>query len=296
MSKWNASALPSQTGRAVVVTGANSGIGLVAATELARAGANVVLAVRDTAKGDAAAAKIGRDVQVRRLDLASLDSVREFADGLDGMVEVLINNAGVMAVPESRTADGFEMQIGTNHLGHFALTGLLLDRITDRVVTISSGAHRIGRIHLDDLNWERTAYKRWSAYGQSKLANLLFTYELARRLERSGSSVKAVAAHPGYASTNLQFHTATIQDKLMAIGNRVIAQSAEMGALPTLFAATQDIPNGSFVGPDGIGEQRGHPHLVGSTAASKDEDVAAALWGESQVLTGVTYPFAVAPA
>ncbi len=295
MSKWTAADLSSQAGRTIVVTGANSGIGLVAARELARSGANVVLAVRNAAKGEAAAAQIGHGAQVRPLDLASLASVRAFAAAWEGPLDVLINNAGVMAVPESRTADGFEMQFGTNHLGHFALTGLLLDRITDRVVTVSSGAHRIGKIHLDDLNWEKR-YQRWPAYGQSKLANLLFTFELQRRLAASGSAVKALAAHPGYASTNLQSHTASIQDKLMAVGNRLLAQSADMGALPTLYAATQDLPGGSYVGPDGIGEQRGHPKLVGCTSAARDEAVAAQLWERSEALTGVTFPFATAGA
>ncbi|MCU1677984.1 MAG: putative protochlorophyllide reductase [Frankiales bacterium] len=250
----------------------------------------MILAVRNAAKGEAAAAQIGSGAQVRELDLASLASVRAFADSVTGPVDVLINNAGVMAVPESRTADGFEMQFGTNHLGHFALTGLLLDRITDRVVTVSSGAHRIGKIRLDDLNWNAGTYKRWPAYGQSKLANLLFTFELQRRLAASGSSVTAMAAHPGYASTNLQSHTASFQDKLMAIGNKLMAQSAEMGALPTLFAATQDIPGGSYVGPDGIGEQRGHPHLVGASSAARDEALAATLFQRSEALTGVTFP------
>ncbi len=267
MSKWTAADLPSQAGRTIVVTGANSGIGLVTARELARSGARVVLAVRNVAKGEVAAAQIGHSAEVRPLDLASLASVRAFADAWEGPLDVLINNAGVMAVPESRTADGFEMQFGTNHLGHFALTGLLLHRIGSRVVTVSSGAHRMGKIHLDDLNWEGK-YQRWPAYGQSKLANLLFTFELQRRLAASGSPVRALAAHPGYASTNLQFHTASVQDKIMGVANRLLAQSADMGALPTLFAATQDVPGASYVGPDGIGEQRGHPKLVGCTSAA----------------------------
>jgi NAD(P)-dependent dehydrogenase (short-subunit alcohol dehydrogenase family) len=286
MSKWTAADLPSQEGRTIIVTGANSGIGLVSARELARAGAHVILAVRNVAKGEAAAAEVGHGAEVRALDLASLASVRSFAEGVRGPVDVLINNAGVMAVPESRTADGFEMQIGTNHLGHFALTGLLLDRITDRVVTVSSGAHRIGKIRLDDLNWER-GYRRWPAYGQSKLANLLFTFELQRRLAAADSSVIATAAHPGYAATNLQSHTASIQDTIMGVLNHVLAQSADMGALPTLFAATQAIPGGSYVGPDGFGEQRGHPHLVGCSAEARDEAVAARLWELSEQLTGV---------
>lgn len=294
MSTWAAVDLPSQEGRTIIVTGANSGIGLVAARELARRGAHLILAVRNPARGEAAVAEVGHGAEVRALDLASLASVRTFAEGVAGPVDVLINNAGVMAVPESRTADGFELQLGTNHLGHFALTGLLLDRITDRVVTVSSGAHRIGRIRLDDLNWER-GYKRWAAYGQSKLANLLFTFELQRRLAAAGSPVIATAAHPGYAATNLQSHTASVQDAIMGVLNRVLAQSADMGALPTLFAATQAIPGGSYVGPDGFGEQRGHPHLVGCSAAARDEAVAARLWELSEQLAGVAFALPAPP-
>jgi NAD(P)-dependent dehydrogenase (short-subunit alcohol dehydrogenase family) len=291
--KWTAADLPTLDGRTVVITGANSGIGLVAARALGRAGARVVLAVRDTAKGEQAAATIDGDSEFRRLDLADLASIRAFADGWEGDLDVLINNAGVMATPERRTADGFELQIGTNHLGHFALTNLLLPRITDRVVTVSSGAHRMGRLRLDDLNWKRGGYQRWPAYGQSKLANLLFTLELQRRLSEVGSSVRALAAHPGYAATNLQQHTESrLQDGLMAIGNRVLAQSDEMGALPTLFAATQDVPGASYVGPDGFAEQRGHPTLVGRSAAASDPEGAAALWTLSEELTGVRFPLA----
>ena len=192
MARWTAADIPDQSGRTVVVTGANSGLGAVTATELARAGAHVVVACRDTGKGERAAAGMAGSTEVRRLDLADLASVREFAAGL-GQIAVLVNNAGVMATPLRRTRDGFELQIGTNHLGHFALTGLLLDRISDRVVTVSSGGHRLGRIHLDDLNWEQRRYQRWLAYGQAKLANLLFTYELQRRLAAAGSTRKAVA-------------------------------------------------------------------------------------------------------
>jgi NAD(P)-dependent dehydrogenase (short-subunit alcohol dehydrogenase family) len=289
MAKWTAADLPPQDGKRIIVTGANSGIGKVAAAELARAGATVILACRDTAKGDAAAAEMTGDVEIGVLDLADLDSVRAFADGIDGPVDVLINNAGVMAPPLKRTKQGFELQLGTNHLGHFALTGLLLDRLLaaddPRVVNVSSGAHRIGRMNFEDLQSERK-YHRWVAYGQSKLANLLFTFELQRRL---GDRLEAVAAHPGYASTNLQFHTESIQDKLMWLGNKLLAQSPEAGAWPTLYAATQDIPGGSFVGPDGLGEQRGHPHLVGCSERARDEDDAARLWEISEQLTGVTY-------
>jgi NAD(P)-dependent dehydrogenase (short-subunit alcohol dehydrogenase family) len=295
--KWTADDLPRQDGRTFVVTGANSGIGLVAARELARAGAHVVLAVRDTARGEQAAAAIDGATEVRRLDLADLASVRAFAEGWDGPLDVLVNNAGVMATPRRRTADGFELQIGTNHLGPFALTNLLLPRITERVVTVSSGAHRAGSIRLDDLNWERGRYQRWLAYGQSKLANLLFTLELQRRLAASGSAVRAVASHPGWAATNLQHHTESrLQDGLMAIGNRIWAQSDDMGALPTLYAATQDIPGGSYVGPDGFGEQRGHPRLVGRSKAASDEETARRLWELSEQLTGTSFPLTPAAA
>src|SRR5689334_8389542 len=296
-NKWTAADLPRQDGRTFVITGANSGIGLVAARELGRAGARVVLAVRDEGRGRAAAATIPGETEVRRLDLADLASVRAFAEAWEGDIDVLVNNAGVMAVPERRTKDGFEMQIGTNHLGHFALTNLLLPQVNDRVVTVSSGAHRAGKINLEDLNWERRRYRRWSAYGQSKLANLLFTAELQRRLAAAGSEVRAVAAHPGYAATNLQNRTENLlQNAVMAIGNRIFAQSDEMGALPTLYAATQDIPGNSYAGPDGRGEQRGHPTLVGRSGAAADDQTARRLWELSERLTGVSFPLAAAAA
>ncbi len=290
-SSWTASDLPSQAGRTAIVTGANSGLGLVAARELARAGARVVLAVRDTVRGDAAAATIQGDTEVRALDLADLASVRAFADGWTGPIDLLVNNAGVMAIPERRTADGFEMQVGTNHLGHFALTNLLLPHVTDRVVTVSSQAHRAGKIRLDDLNWERSGYKSWAAYGQSKLANLLFTSELERRLTEAGSDVRAMAAHPGYAATNLQNHsTSKAMQALMKVGNKVFAQSDAMGALPTLYAATQDLPGNTYVGPDGFQEQRGNPTVVGRSARASDTEVAAQLWTLSEELTKVPFP------
>jgi NAD(P)-dependent dehydrogenase (short-subunit alcohol dehydrogenase family) len=295
--KWTAADLPSQTGRSFLITGANSGIGLAAARELAGAGARVVLAVRDPARGEAAAATIAGETEVRRLDLADLASVRELAEAWEGDLDVLVNNAGVMATPAGRTKDGFELQIGTNHLGHFALTNLLLPRVTDRVVTVASTAHRTGKIDLDDLNWERRDYSRWGAYGQSKLANLLFTLELEGRLRAAGSKLRAVAAHPGYAATNLQGHTQNLlQNAVMAISNRVIAQSEEMGALPTLFAATQDLPGAAYVGPDGFQEQRGHPALVGRTARASDPETAKRLWELSEELTGVSFPLAPAAA
>src|SRR5215211_3154228 len=293
--KWTPADMPSLDGRTAIVTGANSGIGLAAARELARAGARVVLAVRDTEKGDRAAASLPTpgQAEVRELDLADLSSVREFADGFEGDVDLLINNAGVMAVPESRTADGFEMQIGTNHLGPFALTNLLLPQVRDRVVTIASGAHRMGKIDLEDLNWENRRYDRWRAYGQSKLANLLFALELQRRLDEAGSDVRAVAAHPGWSATNLQSHTGSrIQNALMAVGNRVWAQSDEQGAWPTLYAATQDVAGAGYVGPDGFQEMRGHPKPVPRSGAASDEETARKLWELSERLTGVSFPLA----
>jgi NAD(P)-dependent dehydrogenase (short-subunit alcohol dehydrogenase family) len=288
-AKWNAADVPDQTGRTIVVTGANSGIGEAAAAVLAERGASVVLACRNTQKGDAAAGRMRGDVTVRRLDLADLASVREFAAATPH-ADVLVNNAGVMAIPLSRTVDGFEMQIGTNFLGHFALTGLLLPRVSDRVVTLSSGAHRPGRIDLDDLNWRTRRYRRWQAYSQSKLADLMFAYELDRRLRERGTTVRSLAAHPGYAATELQGHTESFQDRVMALGNRIIAQNAAGGALPTLYAATMpDAPGGAYYGPGSPGELRGYPKRVGSSKASKDRDVAAKLWAQAAELTGVDF-------
>ncbi|MFM8156365.1 MAG: oxidoreductase [Actinomycetes bacterium] len=306
---WTTADLPDLTGRVAVVTGANSGLGYETALALAGCGAHVTMAVRDTAKGDSAATLMRRAhpdavIEVTALDLASLASIREFAsrwsaDHPDGL-DLLINNAGVMALPHRLTADGFEMQIGTNHLGHFALTGLLLPALVarhrSRVVTVSSFAHRMGRLNLDDLMGEKR-YRAWGAYGQSKLANLLFTAELQRRLDRAHLSVKAMAAHPGYSNTNLQSASAkmkgqsfqaTVTDRM----NDVMAQSASMGALPTLFAATAPgLPGDSFVGPNGFMELRGYPQLVGRSARAADAADAAALWTVSEQLTGVTYPF-----
>jgi NAD(P)-dependent dehydrogenase (short-subunit alcohol dehydrogenase family) len=285
------------TGRSVIVTGANSGIGRSAASALATAGARVVLAVRDTDKGQTAAATMPGDTEVRRLDLASLASIREFAAGWEGDLNLLINNAGVMAPPLTRTEDGFELQFGTNHLGHFALTNLLLNSITGRVVTVSSTGHRLGSIDFDDLNWERKPYRAWRAYGQSKLANLLFTAELQRRLTAAGSDVLANAAHPGYAATNLQFHSGRrVLDIVSIVGNRLLAQDADGGALPTLYAAVADIPGDSFAGPGGFMEQRGAAKLVERSDAAKDVDVARRLWDVSEDLTGVRFPLGAAAA
>ncbi|HEY4824163.1 MAG TPA: oxidoreductase [Solirubrobacteraceae bacterium] len=297
MTTFTTSSLPDLENRTAIVTGANSGIGRAAAHALADAGARVVLAVRDTGKGEQAAATMPGATEVRRLDLASLGSVRQFAADWDGQIDLLINNAGVMVPPLSRTADGFELQFGTNHLGHFALTNLLLEHITGRVVTVSSTGHKIGTIDFDDLNWEHKRYKAWRAYGQSKLANLLFTAELQRRLTASGSTVIATAAHPGYAATNLQFHSGRSSlDLISRIGNRVIAQDENGGALPTLYAAVADVPGNSFAGPGGFMEQRGAPKLVGRSKAAQDADVARRLWDVSEQLTSVRFPLTAAAA
>ncbi|MFI6312337.1 oxidoreductase [Nocardia fusca] len=290
MSGWGVGDIPDQQGRTVIITGANSGLGAVAARALAGAGAQVILACRNVGKGQAVADEIGERAQVRKLDLADLSSVREFAAGVEG-ADVLINNAGVMAVPLRRTADGFEMQIGTNHLGHFALTGLLLGKIAERVVTLSSSAHAAGAVDLGDLNWGRRPYKRWSAYGQSKLANLLFAFELQRRLAAAGSAKLSVAAHPGYAATELQSHTETVLDSVMNIGNKVFAQSAEMGALPELFAATAPVEPGAYYGPTGLGGMRGHPGRSGCSKRAKDQLTARSLWELSERLTDVKFDF-----
>ncbi|MET0693826.1 MAG: oxidoreductase [Propionibacteriaceae bacterium] len=291
MTSWNNTDIPSQAGRTFVVTGANSGLGLATTSALAAAGARVVMAVRDTTRGSAAAAAISGTTEVRQLDLADLSSIRRFAAEWEGPVDVLINNAGVMAIPEARTKDGFEMQFGTNHLGHFALTNLLLPHLTDRVVNVSSDLHRRGTIVLDDLNWNTRPYKPWPAYGQSKLANLLFTLELERRLEQDHSPLRAHAAHPGYAATNLQGHSGKpLVDRFMSVGNAVFAQSGEMGALPTLFAATQDLPGASYLGPSGFGGMRGYPALAARTSAASDPELAKKLWVASEELTSVSYP------
>ncbi|MDT0472383.1 oxidoreductase [Streptomyces sp. DSM 41014] len=292
-SKWNVTDIPDQSGRTAVVTGANSGLGIATVEALAGAGAHVVLAVRDPRRGEAAAARIPGSVEVRRLDLADLASVREFAAGWRGDLDLLINNAGVMNIPESATKDGFETQFGTNHLGHFALTNLLLPHLTERVVTVSSGAHRMPgtpRIHFDNLDLTGE-YAPMKAYSQSKLANLLFTLELQRRLTAAGSPVRATAAHPGWAATNLQSHDGSaVRRAFMRVGNRLVAQDNRAGALPTLYAAVADLPGASYVGPDGLGEMRGAPALVGRSAAASDPAAARHLWTVSEELTGVTFP------
>ena len=285
---WTPADLPSFAGRTAIVTGANSGLGLVTAGELARVGARVILACRDVDRGAASAAGMTGDVEVRRLDLQNLASVRDFADSV-GLVDVLINNAGIMAVPYAITSDGFESQIGTNHLGHFALTNLLLPKLTDRVVTVSSMMHWTGRISLKDINWKARPYSAWLAYGQSKLANLLFTNELQRRLTAAGSPVKSHAAHPGYSATNLQGHTGNrIGTPVWLAANKLAGTSPEFGATPTLYAASADLPPDSFIGPKfGV---RGPVSAVGRSPLARDDKTARALWQLSEQLTGTEFP------
>lgn len=288
MTNWTAADLPSFAGRTVIVTGANSGLGEVTARELAGRGATIIMAVRNTAKGEKAAANIRGLVEVRALDLQDLSSVRQFADGVDG-ADILINNAGIMAAPYSLTKDGFESQIGTNHLGHFALTNLLLPKLSDRVVTVSSMAHWPGRIDLADLNYQNRRYSPWLAYSQSKLANMLFTSELQRRLEKAGSPLRALAAHPGYSHTNLQGASGRkLGDAIMSTATRIVATDADFGARQTLYAASQDVPGNSFIGPRFGYAGRTQP--VGRSRAARDTKTAAALWDLSEQLTGTAFP------
>ena len=301
-SAWTADRIPDQSGRTFVVTGANSGLGLATTGQLARRGAHVVMAVRDEAKGQRAldgiaAAHPGASLELRRLDLADLDSVRAFAERLhaDGVrVDVLINNAGVMMPPRVLSPQGHESQFATNHLGHFALTGLLLDLLEagsdPRVVTVTSLMHRRGSIHFDDLSGERS-YAPTAFYSQSKFANALFGLELHRRLVAAGSPVRSLLAHPGYSATNLQTSGPTgLSRTLGNIGNRVLAQSADMGALPQLYAATApDAEGGQLIGPGGFVEMRGHPKVVKPVATAEDPATAARLWTLSEELTGVHY-------
>lgn len=288
--RWTAANMPAMDGRTVLVTGANSGLGAATADAFSRAGAHVVLAVRNLKRGQDAARSIGGSTEVRELDLADQASIRAFAQSWNGPLDILINNAGVAGHRGAQTKDGFDLQFGTNHLGHFALTNLLLPHITDRVVTVASGAHKAGEIHFDDLALRRRRYTFAQSYGQSKLANLLFTLELDRRLRHSGSRILSLAAHPGYSATNLG--TQGQHRALVAAANlagRLFAQSSEHGALPTLFAATHDLPGASYVGPDGRGELRGSPTLVGRSAQASDLTTALRLWDVSEQLTGVSF-------
>jgi len=309
MSRWIVEEMSPIEGETVVVTGANSGLGYEATRAFADAGATVVMACRSEERGETAATDIRREIrggnlEVRVCDLADLDSVATFAEGLreatDG-IGVLCNNAGVMAIPRQETADGFEMQLGVNHLGHFALTGHLLPELREsegesRVVTQSSQAHTAGEMDFSDLQSERE-YGKWSAYGRSKLANLLFAYELQRRLADSGADVTSVACHPGYADTELQFRGpremgSSVRMGMMKVANKLFGQSAERGALPMLYAATSDaVTGGEYVGPSGFMRMRGSPEFQQSNAASRDEGDAERLWTVSEELTGVEYDF-----
>ncbi|MQA87973.1 MAG: SDR family NAD(P)-dependent oxidoreductase [Streptosporangiales bacterium] len=306
--RWTTADVPDQSGRTALVTGANGGLGYITSRELAGKGAHVVLACRDRGRGADALGRLRSEVpdaavELLPLDLADLSSVRvaadAFADRHQGL-DVLVNNAGVMALPYRTTVDGFETQFGVNYLGHFALTALLLPQLLRRpearVVSVSSQMHRMGRIDFGDLQGKRR-YRKWAAYSNSKLANLLFAHELGRRAEEAATSLRSVAAHPGYAATNLQLaglHMGgdRIAESLMRLGNRFFAQSDEMGALPFLYAATMPgLAGGSYVGPGGLSRLRGYPKLVDSSAAAKDEDIARRLWDVSAELTGVDYHF-----
>jgi NAD(P)-dependent dehydrogenase (short-subunit alcohol dehydrogenase family) len=298
MSKWTSDEIPNQSGRTAIVTGANSGLGLETTQALAARGAHVVLAVRDVGKGKQAAASIIRmspdaALSVQELDLGSLQSIRSAANAIASehpRIDLLINNAGVMYPPKQETSDGFELQFGTNHLGHFALTGLLFDRLSatpgSRVVTVSSVGHKIrAAIHFDDLQWQRS-YHRVDAYGQSKLANLLFTYELQRRSTSAGVHTIAVAAHPGITRTDLYRHFPSVIAPVL----KLTMQSASMGALPTLRAATDpSVLGGQYYGPDGFNQSRGYPKVVTSSDQSYDLDLQRRLWAVSEDLTGVTF-------
>ena len=308
MAKWTPADMPALDGKVAVVTGANSGLGYYTALELVRKGATVVMACRSQDKGDAAIREIKAEVPDAQLtfmplDLADLDSIARFAVSLGEQHPVLhslYNNAGVMALPLCRTRQGFEMQIGTNHLGHFALTARLMPllRATPgaRIIITSSMAHTWTKgMDLDDLNWERKKYRKWDAYGKSKLANLLFTYELQRRLAQGGIDVISVAAHPGYAATNLQtagpdMAKSKLGHALMSAANTLFAQPAHMGAYPQLYAGTMPaVQGGEYYGPDGFGQNRGYPKRVGSNKASRDLQVADRLWSLSEELTGTTF-------
>jgi NAD(P)-dependent dehydrogenase (short-subunit alcohol dehydrogenase family) len=308
MSQWSAADIPSQDGRLAIVTGANSGLGFHVATELGRAGAHVILACRDAGRGGDALARMQAAVpdgsyELRLVDVSSLASVREFADGAPERIDLLINNAGVMAPPYRKTVDGFEMQFGTNYLGHFALTGLLLGNLeaadAPRVVTAGSNMHKMGKFQWDDLQSERK-YRKWTAYGTSKLATLTFAFELQRRATAAGSKLRSAAPHPGWAATDLyhkgaRIGNATLQEKIMTLPTRFLAQSSFDGALPTMYAATApDVPPGAYVGPSKRMETVGPPTLVQGNGRSRDVSDGRRLWEASEQLTGVHYEFASA--
>jgi NAD(P)-dependent dehydrogenase (short-subunit alcohol dehydrogenase family) len=292
MPDWTAADLPSFAGRTAVVTGANTGLGEVTARELARVGAKVILAVRNTEKGEAAAQRIGGleagQVEVRPLDLQNLSSVREFAEGVDS-VDVLVNNAGIMAVDHAVSADGFESHIGTNHLGHFALTNLLLPKLTDRVVTVSSLMHLFGYISLKDLNWRSRPYSRWLAYSQSKLANLLFTSELQQLLDTAGSPLRALAAHPGWSHTELMGRSGRrLTDGVVMTATHVVSTDADFGARQTLYAVSEELPGNAYIGPRfGLW---GRTQPIGRSLLARRASTGAALWALSEELTGTKFP------
>lgn len=303
--EWGVENIPDQTGRVVVVTGANGGLGLVMTRQLARAGAHVVLACRNQDKGLAAAAEVhgkvpGAELDVRVVDLAKLTSIRQFAATVTkdyNRIDLVINNAGVMAPPRSTTADGFELQLGINHLGHFSLVGLLLPQLlaapNPRVVSVSSTLHAYGKIKFDDLHHER-GYQRYLAYGQSKLANLLFAFELDRRAQAARTRLVSVAAHPGYAATNLQLASIKFGPAraAMSVANRMFAVSPLMGALPILCAATLPaLTGGTFLGPSKLGGYRGYPGVAKASKRAHDDKAARKLWQVSEEATGVHFNF-----
>jgi NAD(P)-dependent dehydrogenase (short-subunit alcohol dehydrogenase family) len=292
--RWTSADLPDLSGRTVVVTGASSGLGLETSRALACAGAHVVLAVRDVEKGELVAGDIDGSTEIRALDVADLASIRAFAAGWRRPLDVLINNAGIMAVPEARTVDGFELQIGTNHLGPFLLTNLLLPSITDRVVTVSSQAHYRARLDLGDLNWRSRNYHATRAYSDSKLANLLFTLELQAQLTEAGSAVRAIAAHPGIARTNLAKRALRPWPALYRYLGWLY-NDAEHGALPIEYAAAEDVPGGSYVGPNGLGHLRGYPEIHQPAKSARDFETARQLWELSARLTGTPETIRVRP-
>lgn len=296
-NKWDANDIPEQRGKVVIVTGSSSGIGFETARVLASKGALVILAVRNLTKGNNAIDRIKTqfkncEVSIMELNLADLGSIKNFAENFKknfSRLDLLINNAGVMIPPYSKTADGFELQFGTNHLGHFALTGLLMDLIKNtkdsRIINVSSGAHRTGNLNFEDLNWEKRKYKPWRAYGDSKIANLYFTYELQRRYDNSDPGIIAAASHPGWTATDLQRYSG-----IFRFFNPFFAQKPAMGALPTLYAATAPhVKSGDFFGPGGWQEWRGYPKKVESNKLSHDKNIAAQLWNISEELTGIKF-------
>ncbi|SEG08214.1 NAD(P)-dependent dehydrogenase, short-chain alcohol dehydrogenase family [Actinacidiphila yanglinensis] len=290
MTTWTVRDIPDLTGTTAIVTGASAGVGRSTAQALSAAGARVVLAVRNSEKGRKAAAGMPGKTEVRELDLADLASVRTFAAGWDGPIDLLVNNAGISAPSLARTADGFESSFGVNHLGHFALTNLLFEHLAGRVVTVASQAERMGRLDFGDLDWQRRPFRGSRAYNDSKLANLLFTAELQRRLIAAGSGVLAQAAHPGLVATDIYQRDGHRPPLPWAVALKLLAQGPDRGALPVLYAAVADIPGDSFTGPSHLGHMRGAPELIARSATARDLDLAARLWDVSERLTRVNCP------